>query len=172
MNGGDTTQLDVAARDRSTNVPDALDAAIEDVFDRLMTLDGAMGALADAEVGMAQALQRAEAVADAYHDRPEHAEALCRLHELRDVAHRTLDVLMSENVTEADTDDGPPARGSSPRLVTPRRPRRDTIADSPRALREVPALAPELQLLPCVDLAARGSAAHMTGSLPDEEGIP
>ena len=138
MNGGDTARPDATDRAGSTVLPDALHATIEDVFDRLMALDGAMGALADAEVGMGQALEHAEAVAEAYRDRLEHAEALSRLDELRDVAYRTLAVLVGAIPLAIEAVEGPPARGSSPQLVALRRARRDTLADSPRALREGP----------------------------------
>ncbi len=159
----------------SAERPVALGAVIEDVFDRLMALDGAMGALVDAEVGMSQALQHAEAVADIYRDRPEHAEALRRLDELRDVAYRTLDVLVRESPLAVDADDGPPARGSRPLLAAPLRARRDTRADSPRALREGPALIRVSPLLPSATPVAR-SDAHLIASapapMPDEEDVP
>lgn len=133
---GDPVQPDVTDRDGSPEPPDALDATIEDVFDRLMALDGAMGTLADAEVGMVQALEHAEAVADAYRDRSEHAEAVRQLDELRDVAYRTLAALVGAMPIAVEVDEGPPARGSSPQLVAPRRARRATVADSPHALRD------------------------------------
>jgi len=169
---GDTTRHDVTDPGESTELPDALDAAIEDVFDRLMALDGARGALTDAEIGMSQTLQHAEAIADAYRARPEHAEALRRLDELRDVAYRTLDVLVSKSPLAADASDGPPARGSSPQLVAPSRARRDTLADSPHALREVPAQRPESPFLQSGTLAARSGVAHMAAPMPDEEDVP
>jgi hypothetical protein len=128
-----------AAQDEGSKAPaDVLGAAIADVFDRLMTLDGAMGALADAEVGIAQALARAEAVTDAYRDRPECAETLFHLDELCEVACRNLAILARERPLAMDVDDGPPARGSSPQLVAPPRARRDTLADCPHALRIPP----------------------------------
>jgi hypothetical protein len=193
MNGGDTAQPDIAERDALTKLPNALDAAIENVFDRLMTLDGAMGALADAEVGMAHALSHAEALADAYRDRPEYAEALCHLDELCEVACRSLATLARERPLANDVDDGPPARGSSPQLVAPPRARRDTLADCPHALREAPgdarnavpeaahaensvAPAPEKPLLPSSAPAPRSDAAYMDYPTPapvrDEDGIP
>lgn len=138
MINDDASEPDVTERDRSTEPAEALGAAIEDVFDRLMTLDGAMGALADAEVGMAQALTRAEAVTDAYRDRQECAEALRHLDELCEVACQSLAALARERPLAIDVDDGPPARGSSPELVAPPRARRDTLADCPHALRIVP----------------------------------
>ncbi len=136
MTGDDTAQPDVTDRDGSPEPPDALHATIEDVFDRLMALDGVMGALADAEVRVVQALEHAEAVADAYRDRPEHAEALRQLEELCDVARRTLAELVGATLVADEVDEGPPARGSSPQLVAPCRARRNTLADSPRALRD------------------------------------
>lgn len=155
MTGNDTVQPDVAdldgsPEDRGEESPDALDATIGDVFDRLMTLDAAMSALADAEVGMVQSLQHAEAVADAYRGRPQHAEAVRHLEELRDVAYRTLGALAGTIPLAIDEVEGPPARGSSPQLVAPPRARRDTIADSPHALRDAPGdvgdTAPEIAL--------------------------
>ena len=134
MTGDDTAQSDVTDRDASPEPRDALHATIEDVFDRLMALDGTMSTLADVEVGMVQALKHAETVADAYRDRPEHAEAVRQLDELRDVAYRTLAQLVGEIAVEVD--EGPPARGSSPLLVSPCRARRATLADSPHALRD------------------------------------
>jgi hypothetical protein len=134
----DAEERDVTQGDRSREQVDVLGAAIEDVFDRLMTLDEAMGALADAEVGMAQALARAEAVTDAYRDRPECAETLFHLDELCEVACRNLAILARERPLAMDVDDGPPARGSSPQLVAPPRARRDTLADCPHALRILP----------------------------------
>jgi hypothetical protein len=138
VTGDDTAQPDLPDRDGSPEPPDGLHATIEHVFDRLMALDGAMSTLADAEVGMVQALQHAEAVADAYRDRPEHAEVLRHLDELRELAYRTLAVLVGEIPLAVEPAEGPPARGSSPQLLAPRRARRATLADSPRALREVP----------------------------------
>jgi hypothetical protein len=164
---GDTTRPDLTDPDESTG----LDAAIEDVFDRLMTLDAAMGALADSEIGMMQALHHAEAIADAYRDRPERAVALRQLDELRDVAYRTLDVLVRESPLAADAIDGPPARGSSPQLVAPSRARRDTLADSPHALRAVPALTPRSQRPPSATLPARVRVAHVNTRTPDEEDV-
>ncbi len=161
MTGNDTAQPDVADRDgapgedRGEESPDPLDATIGDVFDRLMMLDGAMGALADAEAGMVQSLQHAEAAADAYRGRPQHAEALRHLDELRDVAYRTLGALAGTTPLAIDEVEGPPARGSSPQLVAPPRARRDTIADSPHALRDTPgdaAHAPEPAPVPAPDM--------------------
>jgi len=100
-----------------------------------------VAAVGVASIGVGVYLRRrrsGHAVADAYRDRPEHAKALRQLDELHDVAYRTLDALASPLAVDAD--DGPPARGSRPRLAAPRRARRDTRADSPRALREGPAL--------------------------------
>lgn len=134
----DAKEPDAAQGEASTEPADVLGAAIENVFDRLMTLDGAMGALADAEVGMAQALARAEAVSDTYRDRPECIETLSHLDELCELACRNLAVLARERPLAMDVDDGPPARGSSPQLVAPPRARRDTLADCPHALRLSP----------------------------------
>lgn len=139
MNGGDTAQPDAAHCDGSTELPDALGVTIEDLFDRLMALDGAMGALADAEAGVAQTLEHAEAIADAYRDRPAHSEALRQLDELRDVAYRALAELVGAVPLVIEAEVGPPARGSSPELLAPHRARRDTLADSPHALRDAPA---------------------------------
>lgn len=138
MINDDAEEPDVTPGDRSTEPADVLGAAIEDVFDRIMTLDGAMSALADAEIGLAQALMRAEAVTDEYRDRPECAETLCHLDELCEVACQSLAMLASERQLATDVDDGPPARGSSPQLVAPPRARRDTLADCPHALRIAP----------------------------------
>lgn len=101
-----------------------------------MALDGAMSTLADAEVGMVQALQHAEAVADAYRGRPQYAEALRHLDELRDVGYRTLAALAGALPLASEEMEGPPARGSSPQLAAPHRARHDTLADSPHALRD------------------------------------
>jgi hypothetical protein len=54
MSGGHTARSDVTDRDGSAEVDDELAAAIEDVFDRVMALDGAMSTLVDAEVRMAR----------------------------------------------------------------------------------------------------------------------
>lgn len=161
MTSDDTAQPDVTDRDGSPEPPDALHATIEDVFDRLMALDGAMGALTDAEVGMSYSLRHAEAVADAYRDQPEHVEPLRRLDELRETAYRTLAALVGESPLAIDVDPGPPARGSSPQIVPQRRARRDTIADSPRALRDASDdagdAAPEAALAECSAMASTPS---------------
>lgn len=136
MNGNNAAQPDLSDRDGSTEPPDALYATIEDVFDRLMALDRAMSALADAEVGMARALEHAEAVAAAYRDGPSHAGMRRQLDELRDVAYRTLAALVGAIPLAVGAAEGPPARGSSPQLASPRRVRRATLASSPRALRD------------------------------------
>lgn len=136
MTGDDTAQPDVTDREGPSEPQDALHATIEDVFDRLMALDGAIGTLADAECGMVQALEHVDAVAVAYRGQPEHAETLRQLDELRDLAYRTLAELVGAGAFAVGTGEGPPARGSSPKILSPPRARRDTIADSPRALRD------------------------------------
>lgn len=194
MTGDDTAQPDVTGRDASPEPPDGLQATIEDVFDRLMALDGAMGTLTDAENAMVQVLEHAGAVANAYRDRPEHAEALRHLDELREIAYETLAALVRESPLAIDAAEGPPARGSSPQLVAPPRARRATLADSPHALRDAPgdagnvtpesargesstvALTAETPLMPSSTLAARGDAAHTAPPTPapmqDEDDIP
>lgn len=135
MTGDDMAQPIIADRDGSPETPDPFDTAIESVFQRLNALDAAMNTLTDARNELVEALDRAEPVAEALRDRPERAEVVGRFDELCVVAYRSLAMLKVESPFANAVAEGPPARGSSPQILAQLRARRDTLADSPRALR-------------------------------------
>jgi hypothetical protein len=139
-----------------------------------------MNALSDAADQLADALSRAEILADALHDRPERADALHRFDELRVAVRRNLAMVAAEiptaiaaaeasdNAAETPEADplviGPPARGSSPQILAHGRARRDTLADSPRALRDIGA--PRIRALRWYNSARDKLRALGPGRLP------
>lgn len=176
-------------REGSSASLDVLALTIKGICQRLDAFGAATNALADAAGELIDALERAELVADALRDRPEHAEALYRFDELRAVAYHSLEMLAMESPPTDAASEGPPARGSSPQILPQHRARRDTLADSPHALRDAPgdacdaapgapgaansamAPAPETPLSPNARAAGTGDAAGAPAVAPDEPGM-
>jgi hypothetical protein len=174
-----TSRADAATSEPSEPFQAALDAVIRLTFaltSAITNLAYATGARVRGE--LEYALSRAQALAECLPEAGQRAEGLRQLGELQAIATRQLMIAPAPSAAAIDAASAGDrtawaeeerawiahrlARGSSPDLDVPRRARRDTLPDSPHALRETPGGGDDLgATAPAMGLSSAGA--------PDED---